>query len=636
MKLYYLTVLATIISLGTISTHAAPQHGIGTYGTIKYAANFKNFDYVNPLAPKGGDFNTADMGTFDSLNPFIVIGTPAASVMVTFATLLAPAFDEVSGHYAYVAESVDVAEDKSFVIFNLNPKAAFDNGEAITADDVVFSFETLRDKGNPLFRGYYKSVSRVEKLGSHCVKFHISDIENKELPSILGQLPVLSKKFFNVHDFSKTLVTPAPSSGPYRIVKTDFGRRIVLERVKKWWGENIPSQKGQYNFDKINVDYYRDGTAMFEAFKAGKSDFRVENSAKQWVSGYDFDAFTKGHVKKELIAHGNPQPTQGFAFNLRRPIFKDWRVRKAISNMFDFSWINKNLFSGQYNRNESFFPNSPFAQTGLPDGAELTLLQSYAGQIRNDILTKRIVPPIHANGAETRDIRKKSLALLADAGWHLINGKLTHAETKQHFVINFIGADPAMEKVILGFKRNLAELGIELNVRTLDVGSYIERVHEYDYDLVSIILGQSISLGNEQRAYWGSKAADLKGGQNYSGLKDPVVDNLCEKIAEAPDFQTLTTAAKALDRVLMGSYIMIPHWYRDKIPCAYWNRFGKMNDNPIYYPLPYTMAWWVDSTKDKVIQTLRGSLVGHDSAQKSTGACTRFLAWVKGLFPSKG
>ena len=631
-----LLISLSIILIATITlAHATPQHGASTFGALKYKADFTHFDYANPDAPKGGDFSVADLGTFDSLNPFIVIGTfiasPYAPLTMTFATLLAPAFDEVASQYGYVASSVEIAPDRSYVIFNLNPKAQFDTGEKITPDDVIFSFETLRDKGHPLFRGYYKNVSSVEKISDHAVKFHLSDVKSRELPMILGQLPILSKKFFAVHDFSKTLVTPAPSSGPYRVAKTEFGRRVVFEHVKNWWGAEIPSQKGQHNFGRIILDYYRDGTALFEAFKAGKSNFRVENSAKQWATGYDFDAVKNGLVIKGLTPHKNPQPTQGFIFNLRKPMFADWRVRKAISDVFDFTWLNKNVFSDQYIRSQSFFPNSPFAQTGKPTGAELTLLAPFKDTLRADIFTTPITLPAHKDTVETREIRKQSLALLAEAGWHLVDGKLINAVTKKSFEFEFVSADPALEKVALHLKRCLADIGIDMKVRTLDAGSYVERVHEYDYDMMSMALAQSITPGNEQRALWGSKTADLKGGFNYAGLKDPVVDALCEKIVDAPDFETLTIAVKALDRVLMGSYIMIPHWYRGKIPSAHWDRFGKPLMHPPYSIYPYTSSWWIDPAKDKVIQDALGTPAATDT-KKSRGACTTFLAWVNGWF----
>ncbi|MDP5370378.1 MAG: extracellular solute-binding protein [Pseudomonadota bacterium] len=627
-----LTFLSITFVAGILPGHTTPQHGVSTFGTLKYPADFTHFDYTNKNAPKGGDFRIAGLGTFDSLNPFIIIGTPDASVIMTFATLLAPAYDEIASSYGYVASSVEIAPDRSFVIFNLNPKAQFDNGEPITADDIIFSFEILRDKGQPLYRSYYKNVSRAEKISNHAVKFHLSGKKSLELPSILGQLAVLSKKFFSVHDFSKTLVTPAPSSGPYRIVRTDFGRRIIFERVKNWWGENLPSEKGQNNFDRIIIDYYRDSTSMFEAFKAGKTDFRHENISKQWVTGYTFNAFKNGLVKKELTAHKNPQPTLGFAFNLRRSVFADWRVRKAISDLYDFTWLNSNLFYNQYTRSQSFFPNSPFTQEGVPAGDELALLLPFKDKLRAEIFTTPITLATHKDATETRKIKKQSLALLAKAGWHLADGKLINATTKKPLTFEFLGVDPSAEKVALYLKRCLAEIGIDMKVRTLDVGSYMERIEGYDYDMIVMGIGQSITPGNEQRTYWGTKAADLKGGQNYTGIKDPVVDSLCEKIAGAPDFKSLTTATKALDRVLMASYIMIPHYYRNDIPSAYWDRFGKPQTHPAYYPAQYTSAWWVDPTKDKLIQAALGTTTPDSSKTKSRGACTRFLAWINGLF----
>lgn len=631
MKPHLIFVLITFIT-SISQAHATSQHGVATFGNLKYPANFTHFDYVNPNAPKGGEFTTAGLGTFDSLNPFIVMGTPCDYVGMTFATLLAPAYDEVASNYGYVASSVEIAPDRSFVIFNLNPKAQFDTGDIITTDDIIYSFEILRDKGHPMYRAYYKDVSHVEKISNHTIKFHLSNTKSLELPSILGQLPVLSKKFFSVHDFSKTLVTPAPSSGPYRVFKSDFGRKIIFERVKNWWGQELPSQKGQHNFDRIVMDYYRDSTSMFEAFKAGKTDFRHENISKQWVTGYDFEAVKNGFVKKELTPHKNPQATQGFAFNLRRPIFADWRVRKAISNLFDFTWLNKHVFYNQYTRSKSLFPNSPFTQKGTPAADELSLLTPFKDKLRPEIFTTPVTLPKHKDTAETRKIRKESLTLLAEAGWHLVDGKLINATTKKPFTFEFLGADPSGEKIALHLRRCLAAIGIDMKVRTIDVGSYVERMDMHDYDMVSIIIGQSITPGNEQRAYWGSNTADLKGGQNYAGLKDPIVDHLCEKIADASSFEELTTATKALDRILMSSYIIIPHYYRKEIASVYWDRFGKPSTHPAYYQLSYTSAWWLDPKKDKIIQNALGETEPSSQKTKSKGACTQFLAWINGLF----
>ncbi len=618
------------------------SHGAAVFGVLKYPAGFTHFDYVNPKAPKGGVFTTAAMGTFDSLNPFIVMGTPASSMQATHATLLGSALDEAGSSYGYVAESIEIANDRSFIIFHLNPKANFDNGDRITADDVIFSFNALREKGSPVFKTYYKSVSHVEKIDATTVKFHVTDAKNRQLATILGQLPILSKTFFDTHDFAKPLAISFPASGPYKVVIVDFGKRLVFERIKNWWGENLSTQKGLHNFDRMVVDYYRDTNTMFEAFKAGKVDFRHENSSKLWVTGYDFAAVHKGHVKKELITHKNPAPTQGFFFNLRRSIFKDWRVRAAITHIFDFEWINKNIFNNQYVRNESIFPNSPFTQKGIPEGTERDMLKAYrASQPEYVPAVLFDVPfalPQHKDANEIREIRKKALALLAEAGWDLVDGKLIHKDTKKSLTFEFLSVDPTMEKIILHFKGSLASIGIDMTIRSVDVGSYVERVHDYDYDMICSGYNQTIVPGNEQRVFWGSKSVDVKGGMNYTGIQNLVVDDLCEKIAEANDYNALTVAMRALDRVLLTSYVMIPNWHRETLSVAYWDRFLKPEGSlALYMHVPYTDSWWFDEEKDKKLNE-KVIVSDEDVARKEskqTGVFERLWLWITYWFTPK-
>ena len=624
-----------LFNLLIVKTYASePSHGTAVFGALKYSADFTHFDYVNSAAPKGGTFTTAAMGTFDSLNPFIVMGTPASGVLATHATLFDSALDETGSSYAYVAESIEIAKDKSFIIFHLNSKACFDNGDRITADDVIFSFNTLREKGSPVFKTYYKGVSHVEKIDATTVKFHVIDARNRQLAMILGQLPILSKVFFDVHDFAKPLATPSPASGAYKVVMVDFGKRLVFERVKNWWGENLSTQKGLHNFDRLVVDYYRDSNAMFEAFKAGKVDFRHENSAKLWTTSYDFSAVQKGHVKKELIAHKNPTPTHGFFFNLRRPIFKDWRVRAAITQVFDFAWINKNIFSNQYVRNESIFPNSPFAQKGLPEGAERDVLmdyrKSYPEHVSAALFDTPFTLPQHHDANDIRDSRKKALALLAEAGWHLIGGKLIHKDIKKPLTFEFLNVDPAMEKIVLHFKGAMAAIGIDMRIRSVDVSSYVERVHDYNYDMICSGYNQTIMPGNEQRVFWGSKGADVKGGMNYAGIQNPVIDDLCEKIAEADNYEALTVAMRALDRVLLTSYVMIPNWHRGTLSVAYWDRFSKPEAPVLYAHTPYTASWWFDVEKDK---KLKDAFIVSDDDMirneiKQIGVFGRLRLWI--------
>ncbi len=598
------------------------QHGFSVFGCLKYSPNFTNFNYVNPNAPKQGKIKLGSLGTFDSLNPYIIKGTAPEGIIRCHATLLAQAYDEIASHYGYVAHSLEVAPDGSWVIFHLNPKACFSDGTPLTADDVLFSFEILRQKGLPLYRSYYQAVSRVEKLSSHQVKFCLKSTKSRELVAILGQIPVFSKAFYDQIPFDQTSLTPPPCSGPYTIARVEAGRSLTYQRVPGWWGQNLPSQKGCHNFETIQVDFYRDPTAMFEAFKNGELDMRIEMSAKTWVTDYHFPAFEKGYVKKYSVQHQLSYGSYGLYFNTRRALFKDRLVRMALTEMFDFNWLNKNLLYNQYKRNITYFPAFPFAALGLPDQEERALLEPYKNELPPELFNQPFTLPNHETVQDINASRTKALELLKRAGWVLKDQKLVNIQTGQPFVFEFLINNPMIQKIALHFQNYLKKIGIEMKVTLIDVSTYQERYDRQDYDMILHVIPQSPTPGNEQRDMWSTAAASQAGTWNVSGIKNPVIDALIEKIIESPDYETLIVRTRALDRVLLWGYYMIPAWHQDTVPIAVWDRFGFPNPMcPPYAPTSIN-SWWFDSEKN-------GQLIkGDQKVPSQSSLWNRVKKWL--------
>ncbi|MGH6967887.1 MAG: extracellular solute-binding protein [Stellaceae bacterium] len=604
MKRLFALVIALAVALPGIAAPALgqPRHGLSLFGDLKYPPGFKHFDYVNPDAPKGGTIKYAATGTFDSFNPFILKGVPAAGIDLMFDTLMASSDDEPASSYGLVAASVEVAPNKNSVIYNLRPQARFWDGTPITADDVVWTFDTLKTKGHPRYRLYYADVLKAEALGAHRVRFTFRTGTNRELPSIVGEMPVLSKAYWSTHDFSKTTLTPPLGSGSYKLVAFEPGRYVVYRRVADYWGKNLPVNVGRYNFDEIRYDYYRDQSVALEAFKAGAYDIRLENVAKNWAIGYDSPALSKGWIKKAEIPNKVPQGMQAFGFNLRRPLFQDRRVRQALGYLFDFEWSNKTLFYGAYTRTESYFANSELASSGLPGSDELAILDKYRGQIPDDVFTKAFKAPTTNGSGDIRNNLRAALKLLAEAGWTVKNGKLVNAQG-QPFEFEFLLAQPEFERVVLPFAQNLARIGIVCNVRTVDPAQYENRMRNFDFDMTVVLFPESLSPGNEQREYWSSQSAAEPGNGNYLGIKSKVVDDLIDLIIAAPDRQSLVTRTRALDRVLLAGYYVIPNWYLGHFRVAYWNKFGRPQTNP-----PYALAlntWWYDKTRADALAAAR-------------------------------
>ncbi len=591
-------VAVLILASGALEAWAGDgvvRHAIAMHGTPKYPPNFDHFDYVVPDAPKGGIVKLASTGGFDSFNGFIVKGETVPGIGYIYDTLTEASADEAFTRYGLLAETMEMPEDRSWIVFNLRPEARWHDGEPVTADDVIFTFESLRKYGTPQFRFYYASVDKVEKLGPKSVKFTFKPGENRELPLIVGEMTILPKHYWDKRDVSKTTLEPPLGSGPYRIKNFEPGRWVVYERVKDYWAKDLPLKKGFHNFDEIQVDLYRDLSVQLEAFKAGAFDFRLENSAKQWATAYDLPAVHDGRLIKELLPHQRPQGMQGYAFNIRNDLFKDPRVRHALAYAFDFERSNELLFYGQYTRSRSYFDNSELAATGLPSQGELEILNPFRSRVPPEVFDKEYNPPKTDGTGRIRSNLKIAVDLLKAAGWTYEDMRLVNAETKQPFRFEILLVSPDFERITLPFAKNLSRLGIEASVRTVDVPQYIKRLETFDFDVVVFSWGQSASPGNEQRDFWGSTAAEQPGTRNVVGIEDPVIDDLIEKLIAAPDRENLVTRVRALDRVLQWSHYVIPHWHISADRIAYWNKFGRPPETPMQGVQFDT--WWVDRQK---------------------------------------
>jgi microcin C transport system substrate-binding protein len=589
---------------GAAEPKTGPAHGLSMYGDLKYGPGFKHFDYASPQAVKGGDVKVAAIGTFDNLNPFILRGVAATGIGETFDTLMIGSADEAFSEYGLVAETIETPADRSWVAFTLRPEARFHDGSPITAEDVIWTFETLRTKGHPFWRSYYKHVTKVEKVGERKVRFTFEKSENRELPLILGQMAVLSKAYWQKRDFEKTTLEAPLGSGPYKVESAEPGRSIVYRRVKDYWAAKLPVNVGRNNFDAIRYDYYRDITVALEAFKAGQYDFRAENSSKQWATGYTGPAIAQGLVKKEEIKNEIPTGMQAYVFNERRPIFQDRRVRQAIGYAFDYEWTNTHLFYGAYTRTKSFFSNSELAARGLPGPDELKLLEPLRGKVPEEVFTKAYEPPRTDGSGNIRDNVGQALALLKSAGWTIKGQRLVNARGEP-LAFEILINDPTWERISLPFAKNLERLGITARVRTVDAAQYEKRVENFDFDMVVEVWGQSLSPGNEQRDNWSSAAADIPGSRNYAGIKDPAVDRLVDLVISAPDRPSLVARTRALDRVLLWGHHAIPHWHIQAFRVAYWDKFARPATSP-KYALGFD-TWWVDPKKDAELEKRKAS-----------------------------
>ena len=577
------------------------RHGMSMFGALKYPLGFNHFEYVNPNAPKGGLVRMEARGTFDTLNSFTIKGSSAAGLGLIYDTLMESSRDEAFAEYGLLVESALVANDLSSVSFILRKQARWHDGKPVTADDVAFSLDILKSKGAPFYRFYYANVEKAEVLSPHKVKFIFKGRKNRELPLIIGQLPILPKHHWQGRDFERTTLEPPLGSGPYKIGKVDPGRSITFERVADYWGRNLGVNKGRYNFDAIRFEYYRDTTVALEAFKANAFDFRQENTAKVWATQYNFPAIAKGKVIRETLANNNPTGMQSFAFNVRKSKFQNRRVREALALTFDFEWANKNLFFGQYTRTRSYFSNSELAATKIPTGSELRFLEPLRGQIPAEVFTKEFkLPETDGSGRSRRQLRQAK-RLLETAGWFVKDGKLTNGETSEVMALEFLLVNQGFARIVAPIQRAMERLGIKVKVRVVDTSQYINRIRNFDFDVIVGSWGQSLSPGNEQRDFWGSAAADRPGSRNYIGIKDPAIDKLIDHIIFASNRGELVAASRALDRVLLWNHFVIPNWHINSYRIAYWNRFSRPAIKP-KYGLGFSDTWWVDEAKDKSLQ----------------------------------
>ncbi|WP_336366576.1 extracellular solute-binding protein [Marinobacter sp. C2H3] len=592
LALWFRVGLTALAGLMTLSASAAGapaseanlthQHGLSMYGDLKYPRGFDHFDYVNPEAPKGGTLRLSVVANgYDSFNPFDVKGVSAAGVgSYLYDTLLEASADEPFSEYGLIAESVEVPDDRSYVVFNLRPEARFQDGQPITAEDVKFTFDTLVTKGHPFYRNYYADVKDVVVENPHRVRFDFRGTTNRELPLIVGQLPVLPKHYWKDRDFGDNSLTPPVGSGPYRIADFEAGRSITFERVKDYWAKDLGVRKGRFNVDRIRYDYYSDDTVALEAFKAGNFDFRLEASAKNWATAYTGPMFENGSVVKEAIEQERPAGMQGFAYNTRRAVFSDPKVRRALAYAFDFEWANKNLFYGQYTRTDSYFENSDLASSGTPSDQELALLAPYRDQLPPALFSTPYEPPTTDGKDGLRGNLRTALELLRSAGYQIKDGKMVNQATGQPLAFEILLFQQSFERVVLPFKNTLARLGIDVNVRLVDTSQYIRRVRDFDFDMIVQTIPQSDSPGNEQREYWSSATANVTGSRNYMGVSSPVVDALVDKVIQAPDREALETRVHALDRVLLYGYYVIPQWHLTRDRVAYWRKLHRPEITP--------------------------------------------------------
>ena len=567
----------------------------------KYAATFPYFDYVNPTAPKGGTLRLAVDGTFDSFNSFIPKGNAASTGSVE--TLLVNSADEPFTAYGLVAKTMEWPADRSWVIFNLRPEARWHDGTPITADDVVWSFETLVEKGMPFYRYYYSAIDSAEALNTHRVRFNFKESGNQELPLITGQLPVLPKHYWASRDFSATTLDPPLGSGPYRIQKFEAGRYIVQERVTDYWGANLPVRRGMNNFDIIRTEYFRDATPIRLALKAGDIDFRLENQSKAWADDYNVAVVDKGLLNKEMVPHRQPTGMQAFVMNTRRTLFQDPRVRQALGYAFDFEWSNRTLFNGQYTRTTSYFSNSELASSGLPEGSELALLEHYRGRIPDTVFNQAFKIPVTDGSGRPRENLRKATALLKSAGWSVRDLKLINEATGVPFRFEVLLSSKAFERIVLPYTQNLKLLGIEAKIRLVDRTQYMERYRQKDFDMLVAVWGQSETPGNEQREYWGSDAADSVGSRNLAGIKDPVVDELIELLVKSDSREQLNVRTRALDRVLLWGHYVVPHWHIRADRVLYWDKFSRPA-TPVRSGVMRS-RWWYDTQKAAALEQAR-------------------------------
>ena len=592
------------------AAEGARRHGMSIFGELKYPPDFAHFDYVNPQAPKGGTFSqigpttayNASFYTFDTLNGYILKGNAPQGLNLLFDTLMARAFDEPDALYGLAAESVEISDDGNRLVFHLREGARFHDGTPLTAEDAAFSFMLLKEKGHPLIAQNVKEMTSAETVDERTLAVTLTGKQTRDLPLfIAGTLPIFSKAFYTANDFADASLTPPLGSGPYKVGDFRAGRFVSYARVADYWGQDLPVNRGQWNFDTVRFEYFRDRTAQFEAFKAGGYLFREEFTSKTWATEYDFPAVKDGRVKLLTLPDDTPSGAQGWFLNTRRPKFQDIRVREAIGLAFDFAWTNRNLFYDLYKRTESYFENSPMKATGEPDAAELALLEPWRGEVPDAVFGPAVTPPESDGSGQDRALLRRAAALLDEAGWKIADGARRNA-AGEAFSIEFLDNDPMVERIVAPLAKNLRLLGIDARSRQIDSSQYQLRRDNYDFDVVMQRYSLSLTPGIEVRSYWSSDFAKVPGGRNLSGISSPAIDALIEQVIAAPTREAQIVAARALDRVLRAGHYWVPQWHKNVHNLAFWDKFAWPETKP-KYDRGVLATWWAAEaaaeTKDR-------------------------------------
>jgi microcin C transport system substrate-binding protein len=594
--------------LSTPANAQAPEwlHGLSLFGELKYSPGFKHFDYVNPSAPKGGTARLGALGTFDNFNIAVsgVKGSISGGITLIYNQLMADALDEVSTEYGLLAEAVSHPPDFSSVTYRLRSQAKWHDGKPVTVEDVIFTLDTFKTY-HPQYSAYYRHVTKAEKTGEREVTFTFDAPGNRELPQIVGQLYVLPRHWWEgtdangrKRDVSATTLEPPLGCGPYRIKEFVAGRSIVYERVKDYWGKDVNVNVGRDNFDELRFEYFRDMTVAIEAFKADHVDWRSENSAKNWATAYDFPAVKDKRVVLEEFPLRSSGIMQAFIFNTRRDKFKDPRVRRAFDYAFDFEEMNKQIFFGQYKRIASYFEGTELASSGLPQGAELAILETVRDKVPPQVFTTAFSSPVAGASDKVRANLLEGVRLMKEAGYEIRDRKLVNVKTGEQLTVEFLNnQDPAFERIFLFYKPSLERLGVTVSVRTVDDAQYENRLRSWDFDMITASWPQSLSPGNEQRGFWGSAAADQTGSRNLAGIKDPAIDALIERVIFAKNRADLVVATQALDRVLLWNFYVVPQWTYGKVRTARWDRFGRPGELPKYGASGFPTVWWWEAQK---------------------------------------
>ena len=583
------------------------RHALTLFTDVKYPEGFTHFDYVNPQAPKGGRVRFGLVGSFDNLNPYTFKGEAGGAVIND--TLLTSALDEPSTEYGLVASGVWHPEDRSLVVYRIRPEARFHDGKPITAEDVIWSMQSLRE-ANPFYNAYYKNIAKAEQSGENEVTFTFSQTGNRELPLITGQMPVLPKHWWTgkdekgrQRDIKETTLEVPLGSGAYAAAEVKPGTSIRLKRVEDYWAKDLAVNVGQNNFDEIEYIYFRDANVAFEAFKGDQYDWRTETSSKMWATGYDFPAIQSGRAVKEEITLKQVEGMQAWALNVRRPKFQDVRVRQALNYAFDFEWANQNLFYGQYYRSRSYFNNSEMEAKGLPSPAELAILEPLKDQLPPEVFTAEYTNPLNDSPQNRRKNMRQAAKLLNEAGWSVTQdgGRSLLKNAKgEALTLEFLLDSPLFERIALPYQQQLELLGIGVSIKTVDSAQYERRTQTFDYDIVVGNWGQSLSPGNEQRDYWGSEAAKRDGSRNLIGIANPAIDKLIETLIFAKDRDALVTACRALDRALLWNHYVVPMWFIPYERTARWDRFGRPEKLP-ELSTGFPSIWWWDAEKAKKV-----------------------------------